>query len=125
MTIGDLLNELRIAVPECRLAAYIDLNAELVLTVSTAEKPPQETLDGLAETAAWIMPMGASPIEQCLFDRPGPEEAIFLNVDDTLIFARSMAEPADVICCECARSVDVDRALASARMALNLIGSPQ
>ena len=116
MTIGDLLDEVRNTVPECRVAAFIDSDTTLVLTVSAAERPQQEALDRLAEIAADIMPSHNNSSGPCL------DQAILFDRHATLIFVRALAEPTEVICCTCSDSVDVENILASARVALDWIG---
>lgn len=120
MTIKDLLDELRSAVPDCRLAAYVDLGSALVLSASASAMPQQETLDGLADTAARLLPLDSGGSA-----RPGaPDQAVLTSAGDLLVLARSAGEPCDVICCKCADTADIDTVLSGARAALNWIGAP-
>lgn len=121
----DLLEGLRQAVPGCGLAAYIDLDAELVLSASGTKKPRQETLDGLARTAASLLPGSPDPQPHPWHDQARPEEAIFWTRDHTLVLVRRMAAPFEALCCQCGRDTDIGPVLAGAFQALDRIGGAE
>ncbi len=51
-SISDELDRLRLATPDCRMTAFGDLRARLVLTWSAEGPCPRETLDAIAAEAA-------------------------------------------------------------------------
>ena len=120
--IADLLDDLRAAIPECRLIALVDLDAVLVLAVSSAARLPQEMLDELAETAALIMPGPDDPLANPPFSSACPDQAVFHFPAGLLVIARSTT---DLICCQCAPEVDVEAVLAGARNVLGRVNGAE
>jgi len=116
--IVELLNEMRAAIPECRLIAFVDLNATLVLACSSAVRPPQEALDDIAETAGRIMPRSDDPLANPPFSATCPDQAVLHLLSETLVIVRSTTE---MICCQCVPDVDATIVLVGAQNVLRCI----
>lgn len=121
MRIGDLLDELRSALPDCRLCAYIDLDVQLVLSCSAAARQRQERLDDLAKLAAALMaPSQAQPLDRSADAQP--KMITVMQADRSIFLMRAPDDPSEVICCECAANVDPRSVAAGAKLVLTWIG---
>lgn len=116
MDIGQELDALRDALPDCRLAAYVDLEAELVLISSAHDKPRQEALDALAQ-------FGAQALSGRLPGVAGAENAVLLGPAELTVVLRSPAEPGEAVCCKCTAGADADAVLDRMRLSLTRIAA--
>lgn len=115
MTLDQHLDALRGALPACRAAAYIDLQAELVLTASTVPGLRREMLDALAEAARRLF------AAEALSGDMAADLAVVLTVEDAHVFVRDGDEPGEALCCLCSLGTDVELIASEARGALTRI----
>ena len=88
------LDELRNGLAGCRLVAYADLSARMVLRVSAEAPPRREEIDALCDLAAQCLD---GPDLPALFDGEPPFTAVFAGARESRFFIRSLAEPADAL----------------------------
>ncbi|PWE31393.1 hypothetical protein DDZ14_12830 [Maritimibacter sp. 55A14] len=124
MKIVDHLEELRRNFPECSTVAFGDISAGLVLSVSSAQRLPQERLDALcltgkelldgrtARSVGTALPPGAEPLQHALRMEGGGLE----------IFLRSPAVATDALCIVATPEVDIDALISRGRAELQAIG---
>lgn len=128
MSVSERLDELRAAVAECQLVAFIDLEARMVLSVSSQAKQPQEHLDALGESASRLLPMAPNALTKCLSfqdDHALPDFAVLMSDTNTHIFVRSSGEGHEALCCSCSRNAPVDTIIDKARAALSNAGDAE
>lgn len=126
MSVSEGLNNLRAAVPGCQLAAFIDLQASMVLAVSAQTKQRQELLGALADSASRHLPMDESALAGCLTSgdsAAAPDSAILLSATGTVAFVRSPAEPNEAVCVSCSPNVAIDAIIDRARSAVFDMGA--
>ncbi len=122
MSLEDELETLRAAVPGCRVAAFVDLRAQLVLLSKAAQRPKQEWLDRLARTGATLLPLSASPLmTAAAWDGALPDEAAVISAEGLRIYARLPEDLSEALCCDCAPGADAGAVLAAARATLRRI----
>ncbi|MAY89358.1 hypothetical protein [Arenibacterium halophilum] len=100
-SISDELDRLRLATPDCRMTAFGDLRARLVLTWSAEGPCPRETLDAIAAEAARAFALSG------LIDDSSETLAITFSESGTRFFARHDAGSDDVVCADCAPGLDI------------------
>lgn len=88
------LDALRAGLKGCRLAAYADLSARMVLRVSSDTKPRREEVDALCDLAAQCLDGPAMP---ALFDGEPPFTALFAGPKESRFFIRSLTDPTDAL----------------------------
>ena len=90
MNIYRHLSELRKAIPDCHLAAFIDLNANMVMAHEARSKPPQERLDGLADQAERLLkaPGMDGPIDHVLI----------VSGENLEVFGKGAADGVAMVC---------------------------
>ncbi|MDJ0629679.1 MAG: hypothetical protein QNJ44_15585 [Rhodobacter sp.] len=101
----------------------MDLNAELVLSSSADEKPPQEELDALASMVSMALGLPDCPADRAAPGSIAPDEVIVLSPELSTVIVRTHGDEAEALCCVCARSQDVEIVRASARDTLNEIAA--
>lgn len=116
MSIADQLDAIHRDFPGCDVVAFADISARLMLCVNAANARPQEWLDRLCVTAADALDGPAAQAFGQGADRV--TESVVLTDETALAFVRSAEAPDDVLCCSCARDVDLDALLARARAEL-------
>lgn len=115
------LDALRRVLPGCSVVALGDLAAELVLCASHAGQVPQERLDRLCATASALLDGATGRDAATVLGAAkgvGLDVATVLTGLETQIFVRSQVDRADVLCCVCARNVDITEAADLARSTL-------
>ena len=90
----DELDALRMKLAGCRLAAYADLSARMVLRVSAEAQPRREEIDVLCDLAAQCLDGPAFP---ALFDGEPPFTAVFAGKAESHFFIRSLSDPSDAL----------------------------
>lgn len=115
----DALDELRQENPGCRMVAYADLSAHMVLVTDSGTAAPREVLDALCNEAATLLGSKGTP---ALGRQPG-NSAIWATQAAVRVFLRAPDEPNDVLCCVCAPDVNVGRFVAHATACLDRISS--
>ena len=119
-TVHDQLNDLRASFADCRLIAFVDLEAELVLSCSAALKPRQEELDALAAAAkAILLPEPAAMVDGS--DFAATDEAILLSSEQSAVYLRAQDQEAEALVCICEPAQDLIVFRESARTALDAI----
>jgi len=94
ISFSEELDALREGLAGCRLAAYADLSARMVLRVSAEAPPRREEIDALCDLAAQCLDGPAKPP---LFDGEPPFAAVFAGRDESRFFIRSLSEPSDAL----------------------------
>ncbi len=94
ISISEDLDALRDKVGGCRLVAYVDVSARMVLRVSADPKPRQEEIDALCDLAAHCLDGSKLPV---FFDGEAPFSALVEVENETRHFIRSLADPADAL----------------------------
>lgn len=94
ISFDDELDALRRDLTGCRLVAFTDLSAGMVLKVSASERPPREQIDALGDLAARCLDGAALP---ALFDGEPPFAAVQTSGRESSYFIRSLADPADAL----------------------------
>ncbi|WP_216665246.1 hypothetical protein [Pseudoruegeria sp. HB172150] len=122
LSVTEILNQLRSAIAEIRLTAFIDLDSRLVLASSADTRPRQEILDAIAETGAQLLPAPNSPLAACFPDRRPPDHATLIASDMLLVYVRP-AGSTEAICCRCSNGADPAAILSHANDALAKIGA--
>lgn len=121
MSVMDNLDALRRALPGCSLVVLGDLSAELVLCASHAGQVPQERLDQLCLSASALLCGDLARRSALLIgaaDHGRPDVAAVLTGLETQVFVRSQVDESDLLCCVCARYVDITEAADLARSTL-------
>lgn len=94
MAVSDILDDLREQFPACKLIAFADLSADMVLATSAATTMPQERWDLLCAMARDGMgpdEAGIGPPNTMIF-------AALVTDNETDVFLRSLAAPDFVLC---------------------------
>lgn len=128
MTIAARLEELRRDHPGCRLAAFADLSAGMILASSADPVPPQERLDRLCTAATELLAgeSAARMAEVCNAGKGGwPTHAIAIDGAEINLFLRSEHEPSDALCCIVDTARDLELFLSDARRNLDAISGAQ
>lgn len=126
MKVSRSLDEVLARLPDCRLVAFIDLDASMVLATGSHSKPRQERLDALGALATRLLPLPDDPLAGCVAEdgaAPQPEVAVLLSTAETTAFVRSAAEPGEALCCSCSPNAPVDAIIEAARSVLPDIGA--
>ena len=119
MTLSLQLDALRQTAKGCRLAAFGDLGASIVLRSSSAASHPQEYLDGLCQQArlGFLLldaavaagdPQSAAPADDVLILAPG----------EARVFIRAADGSDDAVLCGCSDAASAGRLAAPARSRL-------
>ncbi len=128
MSIAGWLDSLRRDFPVCKLAAFADLSAGMVLASSADAPVPQERLDRLCATAAELLAgdsarriaaVCAQPLDQW------PAHAMAIDGEEIGLFLRSDHEASDALCCLVETAQDMEDFLVSARQKLDAISAGQ
>ncbi|MDJ1006664.1 MAG: hypothetical protein QNJ13_02475 [Paracoccaceae bacterium] len=88
------LDALREALGNCRLAAFADLSARMVLRVSADERPRREEIDALCDLAVTCLDGPALP---ALLDGEPPFSAVVAGTEESRFFIRSLSDPSDAL----------------------------
>ena len=121
MRIGDLLDELRGALPDCELCAFVDLDVELALSVSANNKPRQEQLDALAHLAASVL-RGRSGEAAGLADLAVPPVVTIWSSDRTVFLQRSSSDQGEGVACVCNTDPDAKAVTSGLDVGMRMIG---
>lgn len=113
MSLAEDLAALRAATPHCRAVAYIDLEAELVLTADSEAGIRREVLDALAEEARRLLTAAGFWPDGTISD-----QVVTLTEDGLTVYVRDSAEPGETLCCHCSRAADPDAVATAARAVL-------
>jgi hypothetical protein len=114
MTVREELDALRSDYPACRLAAFADLKAKMVLMTSPAQSHPQEMLQRLSQRGADLFAIAKQDTDDLV---------IAWENDQMNIFLRSPKEPADMLCCQVHPEAELGGFLETARASLSRISS--
>ena len=121
MTIAERMQTVREAFPECRLIAFADLSAGMVLSVSAETSQLQEEMNALCATAVDAF-SGASTEHLSPFFQKGSVtglyEVIIMEPSEVGVFLRSLNQPNDAFCCVCTPGIPLVEFLPKARAAL-------
>lgn len=88
------LDALRQSLDGCRLVAFADLSARMVLRVSAEAAPPREEIDALCDLAARCLD-GAALLP--LFEGEPPFSAVLAGATESRHFIRSLSDPSDAL----------------------------
>jgi len=122
MDIVDHLNAIRQDVPACRAVVLADLTTRVILCVSAEDRPPQERLDALCDTAIRLLDSDTSRVLARAGQIP-PLEALVFSADGMEVFLRTPTLPDEALCCLCGPDVDVDKLMEQAHGRLAQIGA--
>ncbi|MCR9140543.1 MAG: hypothetical protein NXI27_31640 [Alphaproteobacteria bacterium] len=111
MTLSDRLDELRHAVPGCKLASFGDLSTGLALRTSASSLYKQDYLEEVLRQASRSFSLSDLMTDD-------NELAVVATPDEVRIFVRSKAANSDVICCVCETVSDIPLVAQSARRIL-------
>jgi len=117
--VAELLDGLTARHGACRVVAYADLSARMVLVTNSAAATPREALNALckqAETALQGNPL--TPPETC-------DVAISTTPDQVQVFLRLPTEASEALCCICDPSLDLPAFVEEARECLAQIAAPE
>ncbi|MGR3540362.1 MAG: hypothetical protein ACU0BS_02900 [Hasllibacter sp.] len=115
MPVADLLDDLVAGCPGCRMAAYADLDAAMVLLARGPDVPPREGLDALCAMAALHLPPGEGDAAAAVRDAGG-----------LTVFLRGAAAPGEALVLLAGSGADPVGLLAGGRSCLSrlLSGGP-
>jgi hypothetical protein len=113
VTILDQLDRLCAQFPACNVVAYTDLTTGMVLGSGSRQRPPQEQLDHLCQTAADLLDIC---VGQGLV-----QTAIMVDGDTVGVFLRSAGQPTEALCCDCTTAIDIAAFANAATAALTAI----
>lgn len=102
MDMAAQLSQLRRDIPGCHVAAFVDLDARMVLVLDARSKAPQERLDGLADRA------------RRLLNVPGQQDlnhAVAISSANLEVFLRGAAGSEDGLALVCGLETDLEAAL--------------
>jgi len=127
MSVSEILNDCRTAIPDCQLVAFIDLDASMVLSVSSVSKQRQERLDALSASASRLFSMPRVFLAGWLADNgnSSPQVAIVLSMAETTAYVRSETEPREVLCLCGSPNSPVDAMIKAARSVMSDIGASE
>lgn len=128
MTIAARLDGLRRDFPGCKLAAFADLGAGMVLAASAAPRPPQERLDQLCGAAVELLAGDSAARVASICQEPAagwPLHAIAIDGQDICLYLRSEHEPTDALCCVVDPAEELEAFLPAARRNLDAISAGQ
>ena len=115
---ADELNALADAHPACRVAAFADLAAGMVLVASGHGATRREALDELcAEGRDLFAGSGGG-------DGPPDGMAIAADARGVRLFLRGRAVPDDMLCCDCTPDLDLAAFLPAANACLDSLSPP-
>jgi len=123
--LDDELEALRSALPGCRVVAFVDLQARLVLLSKADKKPRQEWLDALATTGAQMLPLRRGPVTAASTGDALPDQAVVLRQHGLSVYVRLGSDPSEALCCDCDAGADATAVLAQARDALIRIAAAE
>jgi hypothetical protein len=122
-TLTEELDELRDGLFGCRVLAFADLAAALVLCQSADRPRPQEEMDALcAMASAMLDGAAAEGAAEALEGEGRIDQAIALPEGESYLFLRSAAEPGEALLCIAEPEFDIDGALEAGRALLERIG---
>lgn len=121
MRIGDLLDELRDALPGCELCAFVDLDVELTLSFSADRKPRQEQLDALAGLASRMLRAHSANVPTLADLAESPHVTIWAP-NKTVFMQRSAVDPGEGTICLCGPVADAKSTTSGADVFLKMIG---
>lgn len=115
MTVTDALDAMRSELQGCTLVAFTDLSSNLVLCASSAARPAQEELDGLARAAQaaldGTLAEGAAQVWQAKSAQAKADTAMLLSESEARIFLRAPGESVEALVCVCAPDADLQAVL--------------
>lgn len=118
MTLARQLDALRHFEPGCRLAAFGDLGASIVLRSSSASGHPQEYLDDLCQQARrGFLALDAAVQAGGVAVAPA-DDVLLLAPGEVRLFLRSGAGSGDAVLCVCTDAEAAARLAAPARQLL-------
>ena len=119
----EQLDEMRDGLYGCRLLAFADLAAGLVLCHSAERRPPQEEMDALCDMAATMLDGTAAEGAAEALDGDGRiDQAIALPEGESFLFLRSPTHPEEALLCVGEPVFDLEAALEAGRALLERNG---
>ena len=118
------LQGLRAAVPNCHVAAFVDLSSQMVLAFDARSKQPQERLDSIAARAAEVLGEADVLISETTPDVPNtaaPDYALALSPTNLEVYLRSTLQPDEALGLICALDVAFEDLLIRGEAALRAI----
>lgn len=123
------LDQLRREHPACRLAAFADLSAGMILSSSADRPVAQEHLDHLCTTAVELLDGDSAARVGRASGAAGqqgwPHYAMAADGGEILLFVRARNDPGDALCCLCDGVVGLDALIAAAAQSLDAISAGQ
>lgn len=117
--VAELLDGLTARHGACRVVAYADLSARMVLVTNSAAATPREALNALCKQAATALQDNPlTPPETC-------DVAIMTTPDQVQIFLRLPTEANEALCCICDPNLDLPAFVEEARDCLVRIAAPE
>ena len=113
MGVAEELDDLRGAFEACRIAAFADIDAQLVLVSSSAKKARRETLDKLCAEAAGIFRDSKVPSPVVV------DFAVSQQDGELKVFLCEPEQRLDAACFVCEPGLDLDAFLTAARSMLD------
>ncbi len=123
MGVSEQLNAIRRDIPTCRMAAFADLSASLVLDSSAEQRLPQERLDALCARARSLLGPDISGNAEGVIGGP-VARAVTSFSEGLLVMVRSASDPNEALICVCDRDTDISRLFSRASEALETIDAP-
>ncbi len=117
------LDDLRASLGGCRLTAFVDLQSQLVLSHSAAERHAQESLDDLAAAAARMLALDSDAKADVQLLGALPDEALTLTAADTTLFLRSPVATTEALVCICPPTAVPEELLRAAAGAIRRIAA--
>ncbi len=108
MTLSDRLDDLRQAVPSCRLVSFGDLATGLALRTSASRAYKQDYLEEVLRQAAAKFSLADGL-------HSGNDMVVVATPDELRVFVRSTSGNSDILCCVCEDATDIPQAATTAR----------
>ncbi|PTW51475.1 hypothetical protein [Rhodovulum kholense] len=116
MPLTITIQALRRAIPDCRVIAFVDLSARLVLRAEAEHPQPQEFYDALCLRGALLLGGQAAAASTEVFGTDqAPPEAVLLHGGGFELFVRAPRDPDEALCAVIGGEADIAAALAAMR----------
>lgn len=121
MRASDQIRALRQSIPGCRVLAYVDLSARLVLCAETETEVPQEALDALCLRGARLLGGPVAAAAQAVLGGTAPGEAILIDDDGVEIHVSAASAAEEALCAMLAPGTDPGPVLDALRHRIDAI----
>jgi hypothetical protein len=126
MTLQDQMNGVLDATPGIGVLAYGDLSSGLILKSASTAPCPREVLDLLGERAATSFSrLFPELLVRTAQTSGSPASIIHFTERNAQIFARSLANPEDVVCAVCDPGADLQPLLLAVQVLADRVAGPE